>query len=314
MFLARRISPKVALALGLAAGLPILLGAGVGAAPGDSDDPSLRDTSLRTYSSRSSRFDGFAIGAPHDGFDGYTGRIVYDMGSTLGAGRVRAYGFRSPWNGLYINVNQPTEGPLAGRYKDETRTRRADRVYERYQSALHKVARTSGALDLLIEIHGNSRKETIRGRRRHLTVIECATTGFSRSELRSLHNTWQAEARKRDLPPLYFEGLPEHETYSYEGERIRFYFRASSAKERGSLRSSKARRTLHFELPREVRYSSSKRAAVTRALTELAREAWDMSQIKGGSSNSTGSSSSGSSSSKRTATRSYPWWYYYYFS
>lgn len=229
----------------------------------------------------SSGFDGLVIAAPHEGYDSRSSNIVRDMPSRLGAGRVVADGFRSSSRGRFINVNRPTEEPLiSGSRGAERETTRARRVYDVYQRTILEAGRRATQLDLLVEIHGNSRKITVGTRERTLETIECATSGFYSSELRSLGSLYENYRRAYDLPPLYFDALPEHRTYSFEGTRVGFYFRASGAKQDGALRPSRARRALHFELPPSVRLDSSKRRIMTQVLEILIQKAWDQSKAR----------------------------------
>ena len=73
---------------------------------------------------------------------------------------------------------------------------------------------------------------------------------------------------------LVFEGIESQRRYRYRGREMRFYFRASKTKKTGSMRSGQAKASLHFELPRSVRFDKTKRAAMIKVLTALVAQAW----------------------------------------
>ncbi|RMG16951.1 MAG: hypothetical protein D6731_04970 [Planctomycetota bacterium] len=215
------------------------------------------------------------VAAPHGGYDQNTEYMARNIAGRLGYGWVRALAYRSVPLRYWYDVNRPTERPYRrGRFGDPVWTAEAQRVYDEYQQRLEGAARRSGPLDLLVEIHGHSRTVPAGGRSLRVQVIELATTGFTRTELRALKRHY--EELQRSLPasqrvPLAIDRLDPH--FEYRGWWIPFHFRASEAKRKGSLRPTKARRALHFELPPRVRDSAAVRSAYERLLARLIRRA-----------------------------------------
>jgi hypothetical protein len=214
---------------------------------------------------------GFVVAAPHGGYDQDSEDIARRVANRLGWGWVRAIAYRSyPFHQWY-DVNRPTERPWRfGRFTDNRETTKGRRVYTEYQRKLKSAARRSGPLTLLVEIHGHSRTERVSGRTIRIEVIELATAGFTRAELRRLKASY--ERLQRSLPSsqrvkLAIDRLDSR--YDYRGYSVPFYYTANSAKRTGSLRSSQTRRALHFELPPRVRGTASTRRAYERLLAQL---------------------------------------------
>jgi len=247
------------------------------AADEDRADWRVTGTRLASEITTESSLRGLAVSAPHDGFDGYTGLLLRLVGKEYeGLGRVAAFGYRSRSLKRYINVNRPTEeryrfGSFA---EDESETPRAWAVFAEYRARLLAAARVERHLELLVELHGHSRKVKIGGRKRHLDVIEVASTGLSRERLEALDEIYRRESRGLGLPKLYFEGIPSHQHYDFAGAKQRFHYRASGAKKSGSLSPAVTSRALHFELPRPVRYDPALRRKFLPILIKLIKKAW----------------------------------------
>jgi hypothetical protein len=217
---------------------------------------------------------GLVVGAPHDGFDMHTGGMAREVAEELGWGCVVAEGYRSRRRGRWFDVNRPTQRPHDGEgFADARETDQGRAVYEEYQAQVYVAAGVEeGPLELLVELHGNSRGVVRGGRRVALDVIELATTGFSDRELRQLRDRFGELCE--ELPP----GTPEvllvidelDPSYEFQGERERFYFRATGARTEGALRPECTRRALHFEMPLCVR-SEGSREAYSALLVELLR-------------------------------------------
>lgn len=235
----------------------------------------LTGASMRTLATSRGDLRGVAVGAPHDGYDTHTGKLLAALGERLEIGRVLARGYRSYRRGRFINVNRPTEKPRRrSGFGREAVTRRATKIYEEYQSRLKAAARVEkGPLDLLVEIHGNSRKIVVENRKVPLTVIECATTGFTESELRRLHREWRRLSADAGMPKLYFSGLDEHRRFVYRGVTCGFYYRATGTRKLGALRPEMASHGLHFELPRALRFDEAARGRFVKVLAELIKDA-----------------------------------------
>lgn len=167
---------------------------------------------------------GVVVAAPHEGFDLGTSVVASAAVSVLGTGIVVADDIREPDHP--INVNRPTEGIWLppGR---ERFTARARAVFDDYMQALHRAAQ--GPIWLLIEIHGNSRKQSAR-------AAEVATKGLSEASARVLKRDLE-----RALAPLGVKVQPLD----------RIYFGADGARRDGSL--SEVPEAIHIELPRAER-------------------------------------------------------------
>ncbi len=215
---------------------------------------------------------GFVVAAPHGGYDQDSEDLARGIANRLGWGWVRAIAYRSyPFHQWY-DVNRPTERPWQyGSFADNRETTKGRRVYNEYQRKLKSAARRTGPLSLLVEIHGHSRTERLSGGGTlRIEVIELATSGFTRAELRTLKANY--ERLQRSLPSsqrvqLAIDRLDSR--YDYRGYSVPFYYTANGAKQSGALRSSQTRRALHFELPPRVRGTASTRRAYERLLAEL---------------------------------------------
>jgi hypothetical protein len=196
---------------------------------------------------------GKAVGAPHDGFDLGSGSVARLLADELGWGIAVASEYRSTAARRWLDVNRPTERRwISGGFsQNRVETTRARDVYEDYQRRLLEAAgQSSGRLDLLVEVHTHARVVEVHGVRVQLQAIEVATRGFSDAQLRRMKERYadlvsQLPAQYRI--PLAFDRIDER--YRYRGDWIRYFFGASGAKRTGSMRSTKARRALHFECP-----------------------------------------------------------------
>lgn len=216
---------------------------------------------------------GVVIAAPHEGFDEHTSPLAKAIAQNVGAGWVTATGYRDPGHGLWIDVNRPTQRAyVGGRAQKGKVTRKATKVYKRYQRLLRKAGKrkASKPLDLLVEIHGHARVARIGGERVKVRVIELATRGFSEEALRGLKARYAslvAALPKGDRVPLIVEQLDP--TFTFRGQALKYYFRASGAKKHGSLRPESAKRILHFELPQAIRFNPNRREAYAELFSEL---------------------------------------------
>ena len=218
---------------------------------------------------------GVVIAAPHEGFDENTSPIAKAVAESLGAGWVVATGYRDPAHRRWIDVNRPTQRVyVKGKAEKGKETRDATKVYKRYQRRLRKAGRrkASEPLELLVEIHGHARVAVIGGERVRVRVIELATRGFGEEALKTLKARYEslvAELPAKDRVRLVVEQLDP--TFTYRGKELKYYFRASGAKKRGSLRPESARRILHFELPQAIRFKPNRREAYAALFSELLR-------------------------------------------
>jgi len=218
---------------------------------------------------------GFVVAAPHEGFDEHTEPLARAVAEALGWGWVVARDFRATKERRWVDVNRPTQRVWEGSKRGPAReTEDARRVYEVYQRRLIAAAGDRAApLTLLVELHGHARTiEREDGERTRLQSIELATAGFTRGELRALKARYERLVRElppEDRVPLAVEQLDRE--YEVDGVQVRYYFRASGAKQNGSLRPAAAQRALHFELPQKVRFSEERRARYAALLAELLR-------------------------------------------
>jgi hypothetical protein len=217
---------------------------------------------------------GLVVAAPHEGYDMYSGDLARRVSKALGWGRVVAKEYRDTKLKRWINVNRPTERAYVGTKRGKERhTAKAQAVYAEYARRLRVAGGVAAgkALPLLVEIHGHNRKVKIGLQTVRLDVIECATTGFSAAELRALYARYQELAAQR-WPlgahiQLKFDRI--HETYRYRGTTVKFRYKASGAREAGSLQAKVAARVLHFELPQNARSTKTQRAAFGQLLSKL---------------------------------------------
>lgn len=217
---------------------------------------------------------GLVLAAPHEGYDMYSGDIANRVANRLGWGRVIAKEFRDTKARRWLDVNRPTQRiwTLGGKRGKEQTTRKGRETFAEYQRRLRVAGQVSeGPLTLLVEFHGHNRKIQLGGEKVRLDVIECATRGFSDAELRALQERYQRLAAERwpvgPIIALRFDQIDS--TYVYRGARQRFYYRASGAKEAGSLQASVTKRALHFELPQNARSTRTQRQAFGRLLADL---------------------------------------------
>lgn len=216
---------------------------------------------------------GKVIAAPHDGYDVYSGTIARQVANRLNWGWVQATGYRSVPLRFWYDVNRPTERlySRATGFGNNITTTAGRQIYDEYQRKLRRAGRiSSGALTFLVEIHGHSRSVNAGGRNLQVEVIELATTGFTRAQLRRLKSRYQTLVRSipaSQRVTLAIGSLDRQ--FAYQGWLIPFHFRASGAKASGSLRTSRARRTLHFELPARARLTASARSRYIRLLANL---------------------------------------------
>jgi hypothetical protein len=218
---------------------------------------------------------GVVIAAPHEGFDEHTSPIAKSVAGSLGAGWVVANGYRDPARQQWIDVNRPTQREYVGGKAAKGKvTRKATKVYERYQRLLRKAGKRKrkAPLELLVEIHGHARVAMIGGQRVRVRVIELATRGFSEEALKGLKARYEilvAALPARDRIPLLVEQLDP--TFTFRGQELKYHFRASGAKKRGSLRAESAKRILHFELPQAIRFKPNRREAYAALFSDLLR-------------------------------------------
>lgn len=218
---------------------------------------------------------GHVVGAPHGGYDQNSGRMATNIARRLGWGWVRATGYRSYPLHYWYDVNRPTERPYrGGGFIDGRETSDARRIYSEYQRKLKSAARRTGTVDFLVEIHGHSRSVRAGGRDMRVQVIELATRGFTLTKLRQIKRRF--DDLVADLPAsqrvtLAIDRLDSR--FEYRGWLVPFFFRATGAKNTGSLRTSQASKTLHFELPPRVRETWSSRRAYERLLATVIEEA-----------------------------------------
>lgn len=217
---------------------------------------------------------GLVLAAPHEGYDMYTGDIANRVANRLGWGRVIAKEYRDTQAKRWLDVNRPTQRiwTLGGKRGKEQTTRKGRETFSEYARRLRLAGQTpEGPLSLLVEFHGHNRRVKIGTQKVRLDVIECATRGFSDEELRTLQARYQRLAAERwpvgPIIALRFDQIDS--TYVYRGVSQRFYYRASGAKESGSLQSSVAKRALHFELPQNARSTRTQRQAFGRLLADL---------------------------------------------
>ena len=219
---------------------------------------------------------GSVVAAPHEGFDEHTAPLARGIAEALGWGWVVAKDYREPKVERWLDVNRPTQRrALAGKLLRPQVTAEGRAVYAQYQGLLSAAGGRDLAwpLDLLVEIHGHARAIPREGEPPlKVQVIELATRGFSKSELRLLKRrylTLIAALDPADRIPLAVEQLDP--SYKFAGRVIGFYFRAGGSKRRGSLRPRSARRVLHFELPSKVRFDEGRRALYVQLLAGLLR-------------------------------------------
>jgi hypothetical protein len=216
---------------------------------------------------------GRVVAAPHGGYDRATEDLASAVAGRLGWGSVAAVGYRSEPLGYWYDVNRPTERPwVGGGFGAERVTGRAQAVFEQYMRAVARAgAQLAGErLELLVELHGHSRRVRLGGASVRLQAIELATRGFTHEELRRLEAEY--ERLQADVPPDLRVPLAIyrlHDPYEYEGWLVPFYFHASGAQDHGSLHEDVARRALHFELPGRCRETARAREAYTRLLAAL---------------------------------------------
>jgi hypothetical protein len=218
--------------------------------------------------------EGRVVAAPHAGYESGTTDIAVRMARRLEFGVVQALYYRSVPSERWFDVNRPTERRWrSGRFEeDPVETRRAREIYEEYQERLGRAGRrVGGALDLLVELHGHSRREVVNGRQVVIDVIELATTGFTDAELEAIQDDYEQIVRaalpRRSRVPLAIDELQPR--YRYAGALMTFRLRATGASGSGSMRPSRTERALHFELPQSVRFSRSMRRAYADVLAEV---------------------------------------------
>ena len=216
---------------------------------------------------------GCVIAAPHEGFDSHTAAIAKSVGEDLGWGWVVASDYRSSSAKRWFDVNRPTQKLyVRGQAGPARPTDEGLKVYEEYQRRVFEAAVEGQPLDLLVEIHGHARAARIEGEAVTVQVIELATIGFSDAQLLELRTRYEVLVGK--LPEegrvaLAVEQLEP--VYAFRGVEVPFYFRASGAKTTGSMRPSCAKRALHFELPRKVRFDPELRKQYATLFTLLLR-------------------------------------------
>ncbi len=230
---------------------------------------------------------GLVLAAPHEGYDMYTGDIANRVANSLGWGRVIAKEFRDTKARRWLDVNRPTQRvwTLGGKRGKEQTTRKGRETFSEYARRLRVAGQVSeGPLTLLVEFHGHNRRIKLGTEKVRLDVIECATRGFSDAELRTLQARYQRLAAERwpvgPIIALRFDQIDSN--YVYRGVTQRFYFRASGAKEAGSLQSSITKRALHFELPQSVRSTRTQRQAFGRLFAELLAPLKDLAEEEAG--------------------------------
>lgn len=215
---------------------------------------------------------GVVVAAPHEGFDEHTAPMARAVADALGTGWVVARNYRARAAKRWFDVNRPSQRPWKGRgFGKREATRKAAAIYAEYQ---RRVDAASGEhpLDLLVELHGHARAVRIDGRVQKVQVIELATNGFSRAALERLKARYLELVNGLPAPdrvPLEVEQLDPR--YAWAGRELKFKLHASKSKLNGSLRASRARRALHFELPQKVRFDPDRRAAYSKLLTRLLR-------------------------------------------
>lgn len=227
-----------------------------------------------TYGAAGAGLAGRVVAAPHDGYDQYSGTIARAVSRRLRWGWVRAIGYRSWPLRFWFDVNRPSERTWSSSmrgFRSGAWTGSGQSVYDEYQRKLRRAGkRSSGALEMLVEIHGHSRSVRAGGRNMRLEVIELATSGFTTAKLRRVKQHYQTllqQIPSSQRVPLAIDRLDA--TYAYRGWNIGFYFHARAAKRSGSLRSTSARKALHFELPPRVRTTYSARSNYTVLLARL---------------------------------------------
>lgn len=257
--------------------LAATLTCGALAAAAPAEEPHMETTAAAVHS-------GCVIGAPHEGFDANTAPIAERVADALGCGCVVARGYRQTSARRWIDVNRPSQRRYEGaRRGPEEETDLAQEVYAEYQARLFRAGGAPEGADpaplrLLVEIHGHARTVEVGGRAVKVPAIELATRGVPEEALRALKERYAQLAARlapEDRVALAVEQLddPYEVTGPFEaaGQRLRFYFHASGAKQKGSLAPGSTIQALHFELPQHVRLDAARRAKYTELLIELLR-------------------------------------------
>lgn len=223
---------------------------------------------------------GKVVAAPHGGYDQQSELLARNIARRIDWGWVRATGYRSYPLRYWFDVNRPTERLWrSGRFLTGRETWEGRKHYDEYQSRLKRAARRTGAVTFLVEIHGHSRSVRAGSRNMRVEVIELATRGFTLAQLRRIKTKYNQLVRS--VPAQYrvtlaIDRLDNY--FEYRGWKIPFFFRASDAKRIGSLRSSQARKALHFELPRRVRTYSTARGYYESLFANLLEYAYSTSR------------------------------------
>ncbi|MBL4846791.1 MAG: hypothetical protein JKY65_14810 [Planctomycetes bacterium] len=218
---------------------------------------------------------GRVVAAPHDGYDQYSGVIAKDVAQRLRWGWVKATGYRSYPLRRWFDVNRPTERRYrGGGFEDGRVTNRGVEVFHEYRRALRVAARVSAnrKIPFLVEIHGHTRQVRAGSGTLRIEAIELATRGYTLAQLRRVKQRY--DRLLRDVPqryrvPLAIDRL--NREYEVDGWIVPFYFRATSAKNSGSLQRTEATFALHFELPPRARNTYSARSAYGKLIAELLR-------------------------------------------
>ena len=220
---------------------------------------------------------GRVVSAPHDGFDLGSGLVAQRIAEDLRWGLVIAQEYRQTSSRRWFDVNRPTQRRWisgVGFDSDRTRSQRAREIYEAYQSRIQAAAEVAqgSTIRFLLEIHAHERRVVVGGVRVPLMVIEMASNGFTAAELREMQQRYNALVSQ--LPsgarvPLAIDDIDSR--YDYRGEEIRFYFRATGARNEGSMRRSQARRSLHMELPPLVVAVPELRRFYSQVIAEMVR-------------------------------------------
>lgn len=219
---------------------------------------------------------GYAVAAPHDGYDQHSGIMARGIAQRLSWGWVKATGFRSYPLRHWYDVNRPTERVWRhGGFADGRVTAEGRRIHADYVSKLRKAANvtTTGRLHLLVEIHGHTRSVRAGHSTLQVEAIELASTGLTRAQLQRVKLRYDQLVRAVPAAyrvPLAIDRL--HSEYEVGNWIVPFYFYANGAKRTGSLQSRNANKALHFELPGKARSTQRARTAYTRLLAELIKQ------------------------------------------
>ena len=194
------------------------------------------------------------ISAPHGGYEIDTEKMVEKIAKALNFGFVIAKGYRNPRKQKWINVNRPTESfySYSKRLKSK-KTQRARKIFEKYINYVKKASK-KGNIELLIELHGNNRKIKLAQKTIPLNVIELAHTNLSKSDLKKFKQIYMKSVKKFTPAvyiPLYIDALDN--IYYYKNKKVAFKWKATQTKKIGILQKKYAKKSLHFELPKEMR-------------------------------------------------------------